>query len=87
MSYEDLFESVEITSNVSRSSNFDKLSIEQQHDVTDFVSYLKNHTSFTQNSVNSYKSNITKALLKFEDNIELTNDEKSAVRKFKKFMS
>jgi hypothetical protein len=86
--YEDLFESVEITSTSKTSPNFDRLTADEKKDVIEFIEWLST-TTMTKNSVNSYKSNMTKALLKHRGVIagELTNDEKSAVRKFKAWHS
>ena len=82
--YEDLFKSVESSSASKTSPNFDRLTADEKRDVIEFIEWLST-TSMTKNSVNSYKSNITKALLKFRGVVdgELSNDEKSAVRKFK----
>lgn len=82
MSYDIMFESVKSTS--SRSKNFEQLDAQQKQDVLDFVEYLKSNSDFSTNSINSYKSYITKAML---DSKNLTNDQKSAVRKFQEFMS
>lgn len=70
------------------SKNFDRLSPEQKADVLEFVEWLPS-TGMTNNTVNSYKSYVTKALLKMDGVIEepLTNDEKSGARKFLDFIA
>jgi hypothetical protein len=80
--YEDLFKSASTSS--SRSKNFELLDAEQKQDVTEFVAWLESNTSFSKNSINSYKSYITKAIV---DPTNLTNDQKSAIRKFQEFMN
>jgi peptidoglycan hydrolase-like protein with peptidoglycan-binding domain len=84
--YEEMFESAKSGSG-SRSENFNLLSADQKTDVLGFVEWLKGQ--FTQNSVNSYKSHITRAMLKTAGVIDgdLTNDEKSAVRKFQEYLN
>jgi hypothetical protein len=79
--YEDLFTQAKSGSN--RSELFDQLDPEQKADVLEFVEWLHT-TDMATSSVSSYKSYVTKAMLKADGKIdgELTNDEKSGVRKF-----
>lgn len=80
--YEELVEAAK-TSSQGGSKNFDLLDPEAKADVIAFVEFLET-TTMSKNTVNSYKSYVTKAILKSNGTIEgeLTNDEKSATRKF-----
>jgi hypothetical protein len=62
---------------------FEMLTVDEKSNVTAFISWLKT-TTMSAASVNSYKSYVTKALLKSTGRLDgdLTNDEKSGVRKF-----
>jgi hypothetical protein len=73
MNYDEMFDSVE-TTQTNRSGLFDQLESSEQDDVP-----LK------RNTVNSYKTYICKAMLKFSGKLpgDLTSDEKSAVKKFR----
>lgn len=62
---------------------FDMLNPSEKKDVIEFVAWLKT-TAMSAASTNSYKSYVTKALLKSDGRLagDPTNDEKSGVRKF-----
>jgi hypothetical protein len=75
-----MFDSVK-SSKANKSGLFDRLSTDEQADVQAFLEWLP----LKRNTVNSYKTYICKALLKFSGKLDgdLTSDEKSAVKKFK----
>ncbi len=84
--YTEMFESVKGASTGNRSKLYEQLTTQQQAHVTAFIEYLRDGTSFSQNSVNSYKTYICQAMLKFDGKLEprdLTNDQKSCVKKFR----
>lgn len=80
--FEDIFASSNSSSN--RSANFALLDESEKTLVLNFVEVLKTSSDLTTNSVNSYKSYLTKSFVKKGKN--LTSDEKSAVRKFGEFL-
>jgi hypothetical protein len=65
----------------SRSGNFDKLTSDQQKQVLGFVKHLEG-LGWTKATVASYKSYVVCALV----GEELTNDRKSGLRKFFKWL-
>ncbi len=79
-----MFEDIFASSNSSnRSANFALLDETEKTFVLNFVEFLKS-SEMTSNSVNSYKSYLTKSFVKKGQS--LTSDEKSAVRKFGEFL-
>jgi hypothetical protein len=80
MNYDEMFDSVE-TTQTNRSGLFDQLESSEQDDVKAFLAWLP----LKRNTVNSYKTYICKAMLKFSGKLpgDLTSDEKSAVKKFR----
>jgi hypothetical protein len=81
--YESMFKSVE-GQTANRSELFDKLEAQEQQDVTEYLAWLPSQ-GLKQNTINSYKTYICKAMLKARGAVEgdPTSDEKSAVKKFK----
>ena len=84
-----MFKMVRKSGSGSRSELFKLLEPDQKSDVLQFVEWMNTSTSFTQNSKNSYKSYVIKGMLKADGKLadELTNDEKSGLRKFEEFVT
>ena len=72
----------------NKSELFARLSAESQADVAGFLAWLPSQ-GLKRNTINSYKTYICKAILKFAGELEgeLTSDERSAVKKFKLYMA
>jgi hypothetical protein len=81
--YENMFKEVE-GQTANRSELFERLEAQEQQDVTEYLAWLPSQ-GLKQNTINSYKTYICKAILKSRGDVEgdPTSDEKSAVKKFK----
>lgn len=81
---DNLRKAVQSTSKHSKS--FELLKADEREQVLNWIKELQTAQTLTNNTINSYKSYITKALLKVRKGEKLTNDEKSATRKFLSFL-
>ncbi len=84
--YEDMFATATQGQAGNKSKLYEQLTAEQQVHVTEFIQYLRDETSFSQNSVNSYKTYICQAMLKADGKLlpaDLSSDQKSCVKKFR----
>lgn len=86
--YESMFKQAE-SSAQNKSKLFEQLNDQEKRDVTGFLGWLEDHTSFSQNSRNSYKTYICQAMLIDRGVLPgpLVSDQKSGVRKFAEYLA
>lgn len=80
MSYDSLRS--QCAKGANRSKYFEMLKADEQSKVLEWVQMLQSENKLTNNTINSYKSYVCKALATVQSGAKLTNDQKSAVRLF-----
>lgn len=76
-----------VQSTQSTGKYYEMLNAQQKAQVDAFVAYLSKETKMTKDSISSYKSYVCKAIHSIANETELTNNQKSAFRKFLAFLT